>query len=159
MHERGRIDHRFVGPQAEQQFGLGDDLIADVRRRLGPGQRRAPAAQRHLEPQLIARHDLTPEPRPVDAAQVRPFGGPGVAVALKQQDRRHLRPRLQHEDRGQQRRAWEMSLEELLVDRDVLDRDDPPPGLVLRDGVNEQRRIAVAEAVEEDGDVGAHGRD
>ena len=46
-----------------------------------------------------------------------------------------------------------MSLEELFVDGDVLDGDEPPAGLVLGDRVDEQRRKPVAEAVEEDGDV------
>ena len=35
-----------------------------------------------------------------------------------------------------------MSLEELFVDRDVLDRDDAAARLVLGDGVDEKRRIA-----------------
>ena len=46
-----------------------------------------------------------------------------------------------------------VSLEELLVDRDVLDGDDAPPGLVLRDGVDEHRRIAVGQALEDRRDV------
>jgi hypothetical protein len=44
-------------------------------------------------------------------------------------------------------------LEELFVDGDVLDRDETPPGVVLGDGVDEERRLPVAVAVEEDGDV------
>ena len=140
------------GTRPEQQLGLGDDLIADVRRRLRPRERGAPPAERDLEPQAIAGHDLTAELRVVDAAQVDARVGRRV-LALQQQDRRHLRQRLEHQHAGHQRRARKMSLEELFVDGDVLDRDEPPAGVVLGDRVHEQRRIPVAEPVEEDGDV------
>ena len=50
-----------------------------------------------------------------------------------------------------------MSLEELLADGDVLDRDDAPPRFVLEDGVDEQRRIAIAEAIERLRDINRHG--
>ena len=45
---------------------------------------------------------------------------------------------------GHQRRAREMALEELFVDGDVLDGDQPPARLVLVDRVDEQRRVPVA---------------
>jgi hypothetical protein len=45
-----------------------------------------------------------------------------------------------------------MALEIFFVDGDVLDCDEPPPRLVLGNRVDEQRRIAIAEAVEEKGD-------
>ena len=70
MHDGRRIDLGAVGHQAEQQLGFGHDLIADVRRRLRARERRAPPAERDLEPQPIARHDLAAELRVVDAAQV-----------------------------------------------------------------------------------------
>jgi hypothetical protein len=41
-----------------------------------------------------------------------------------------------------------VSLEEVLVDGDVLDGLDPPPRLVLGNGVNQRRGIAIAETVE-----------
>src|SRR3954465_13699049 len=41
-----------------------------------------------------------------------------------------------------------MALEKLFVDRDVLDRNQPPARLVLDDRVDQQRGIAVAQAVE-----------
>ena len=71
-----------------------------------------------------------------------------AAGRVHQQDGRDLRQRLDHEHARHQRRAGKMPLEEILVDGDVLDRLDPPPGLVLGDGVNQRRGIAVAEAVE-----------
>src|SRR5262245_31543562 len=46
-----------------------------------------------------------------------------------------------------------MTLEEFFVDGDVLDRDDPPPRLVLGDRVDEDGRIPVTEPVEDEGDV------
>ena len=42
-----------------------------------------------------------------------------------------------------------MSLEEIFVDGDVLERDQPLPRLVLGDGVDEERGKAVGEAFED----------
>ena len=140
------------GTRTEQEIGFGDDLIADVRDRLRARERGAPAAERDLQPQPVAGHDLPAELRVVHAAQIdagvgrRPF-------ALQQQNRRHLRQRLEHQHAGQRRRAREVALKEFLVDRDVLDGDETPAGLVLGDRVDEHRRIPVAQPVEEDGDV------
>ena len=41
-----------------------------------------------------------------------------------------------------------MALEEIFVDGDVLERDDPLSRLVLGDGVDEERGKAVADAFE-----------
>ena len=50
-----------------------------------------------------------------------------------------------------------MALEEFLVDGDVLHRDDTAPGFVLGDRIDEQRGMAITEAVEESGNVSGHG--
>ena len=50
-----------------------------------------------------------------------------------------------------------VALEELLVDGDVLDGDQPPARLVLGDGVDEHRRIPVAQAIQRLRDVDRHG--
>ena len=42
-----------------------------------------------------------------------------------------------------------VSLEEIFVDGDVLERDQPLPRLVLGDGVDEERGKAVGEAFED----------
>jgi hypothetical protein len=44
-----------------------------------------------------------------------------------------------------------VTLEEFLVDGDVLDRDEAPAGVVLGNRVDERRRKPVAEPVEDDG--------
>jgi hypothetical protein len=46
-----------------------------------------------------------------------------------------------------------MPLKEFLVDGDVLDGDESAADFVLGDHVDEHRRIAVAEAVKENGDI------
>ena len=105
---------------------------------------RAPP-ERDLEPQPIAGHDLPAELRVVDAAQVdarvrrralraRAAASPPPATATRASARRASAARR------------EMPLEEFLVDRDVLDGDQPPARLVLDDRVHEQGRIAVAAA-------------
>ena len=50
-----------------------------------------------------------------------------------------------------------MSLKKVLVDRDVLVRDEPLPRFMLVDGVDEHGRMAITEAIEEYGDVHGHG--
>ena len=49
-----------------------------------------------------------------------------------------------------------MPLEELLVDGDILDGDDPGARLVLDHTVDEQRGIAITEPVEQPGNVERH---
>src|SRR6185369_4959864 len=49
--------------------------------------------------------------------------------------------------------AREMALEELLVDGDVLDGDEPASGIVLDNRVNQRGGVPVAEAVDESVDV------
>jgi len=46
-----------------------------------------------------------------------------------------------------------MTLEELLADRDVLHRDEPASRFVLRDGIDEIRRVSIVDAAEEGGNV------
>ena len=50
-------------------------------------------------------------------------------------------------------RARKVPLKELLADGDVLDRHEPDAGLVLGDGVEQERGIAVVDAIEERGKV------
>ena len=51
---------------------------------------------------------------------------------------RHLRQRLDHQDRRHHRRAGKVSLEEIFVDREVLERDEPGARLVLPDRVDQK---------------------
>jgi hypothetical protein len=50
-----------------------------------------------------------------------------------------------------------MPLEEVFVDRDVLDRDETAAGFVLRDRVDERRGIPVAESFDRLGHIDGHG--
>ena len=133
--DRRRMDADAVGHHGEQQIHFGDDLIADIRDAARLRQRRARLQQRHFEAQLIARHHLPAELRAIDAVQIharhrhRPF-------ALEHQRRGHLRERLEHQHARHQRHAGKMPLKEILVDRDVLVRDETLAGLVLVHGVD-----------------------
>ena len=119
---------------------------------LSARHRPTPRAHRHLQRQPIAGHDGQAELGVVHAAQPR-AGDRRRRRRVHEQDGRHLRQRLDHEHAGHQRRAGKMPLEEIFVDGDVLDGLDPPPRLVLGDGVNQRRGIAVAEPVERGLDV------
>ena len=135
--DRRRVDADAVGHHGEQQIHFGDDLIAHIRDAARLRQRRARLQQRHLEAQLIARDDLPPELRSIDAVQIharrghRPF-------AVEHQGRCHLRQRLEHQHARHQRHAWKMPLKKIFVDRDVLVRDETLAGLVLVHGVDHE---------------------
>ena len=151
----GRTPGRVVGNDAHQQVGFGGDVVADVRSRVRPRQPRAPRPHRHLEPQTIAWNHGQTELGVVHAAQVGAVAAPGLA-RLRQQNRRDLCQRLDHQHARHQRRARKMPLEELLVDRDVLEGDHAPPRLVLGNGVDQRGWIAIAEPVESCWDVDRH---
>ena len=68
--------------------------------------------------------------------------------AVHQQDGRDLRQGLDHQHARHHRRAGKMPLKEIFVDGDVLDRHDPAAGLMLGDGVDQRRGIAIAEPVD-----------
>ena len=140
---RGRIDPRLV-VHREHELRLRHELPSDLRGRAGAHDRTAPPIERHLELEPIAGHDLPAEFRVVDAAQRH--------AARRQQQRRHLGERLDHQHRRHQRRAGKMPLEELFVDGDVLDRHDPPTGLLLGDVVHEKRGIPGGETLDGAGD-------
>ncbi len=120
------------------------------------GHAPAPAAARHVEADAVPRHDLAPELRVVDAAQE----DPGVRLPVtrvQQQEGRDLGERLDHQHAGHQRGAGKVALEELLVDGDVLHRHDAPVRLVLGDVVHEERRVPVAQPVDQERDgIGLH---
>ena len=71
-------------------------------------------------------------------------------------ERRRLRQRLDHQHRRHQRLVRKVALEELFVDGDVLERDQPLSRLMLGDAVDEQRGKAVGEAFENVRGRGAH---
>ncbi len=110
-----------------------------------PDQRRVPPADGHLELQLVPGHDLTPELGLVHPAQEDLQAPP---LALEQQHGGHLGQRLDHQHARHDGSAREMALEELLVDRDVLVRDQAPARVVLHDGVEQVGRVAMGQAVD-----------
>ena len=95
---------------------------------------------------------MSPELGVVHAAKIDALVGT-PSVTLEDQNGRHLRERLEHEHGRQQRRAREVALKVLLVDRDVLDRDQTPAWLMLRDRVHQHGRIAVAQPIEKDRNI------
>ncbi len=118
----------------------------------GLHERTARRAERDDELQLIAGDDVLAELGAVNAAQLHAETVAAAAVTarrrIEQQQRRRLRQRLDHEDRRHQRLVRKVSLEEIFVDGDVLERDQPLPRLVLGDGVDEKRGKAVGKPFE-----------
>jgi hypothetical protein len=70
------------------------------------------------------------------------------AFTLEQQRGGDLSQRLEHQHTRHERNTGKMALKEILVDGDVLMRDETSAGLVLRDDVDEQRRVAITQPVE-----------
>ena len=58
-----------AGLAPDQEVHLGDNLIADARHADRAREGGAAPVERHLELQPVARHDLPPELRVVDASQ------------------------------------------------------------------------------------------
>ncbi len=71
MHDGVRVDLGDA-TKLEQQVRFGDHMLAHERDAVDPRQLRAAADQRHLQPQSIPGHDLTPELGVVHAAQEDP---------------------------------------------------------------------------------------
>ena len=126
---------------AEQQVGLGHDLVADDARCRAP----RPAARAAGRASLRAAAGRRGRPdggiwpcrrRAERRVGRRPARGRAAG-------RRHLRQRFDHQHTRHQRAPGKVPLEELLVDRDVLVRDEAPPRLVLQDDVEQIGRVAV----------------
>ena len=109
-----------------------------------------------LDPELVAGHDGPAEAAPVDAREVEELLLP-VRRDPEEAHARDLGHRLEDQNPGHHRVAGKVSLEELLVERDVLDAHDPLARLELEDPVHEQERIAVRQCLENFGDPEFHG--
>ena len=160
MHDRGRMN-RDPGPgvdgdaaEPHHQLRFRDDAVAEVGGAVGPRQAGPARAERHHEPQPIARHDPQSELRVVHAAQE---GAIGAGRLVHQQHGRHLCQGLDHEHPRHQRLAGKVSLEEVLVHRDVLERHDATTGLELGHRIHQRRRIAVTETLDDLRYVQRHG--
>ena len=145
-----------IGQKRHQELGFGGNLIADVRLRIGASQARPAGTDRHLEAKTVTRYHGKAELGVVDTAQVGPPRRRALGTHLSEKDGRDLGQGLNHEHARHERRSGKMSLEEFLVDGDVLDRNDPASGLVLEHRVNERRGVAIAEAFEDFRNVDGH---
>ena len=114
-----------------------------------------PTAQGDFKAQPIAWNDLLPEFGVVHAAQEHPRVRPRVAT-LHEQDRRDLGQRFEHQHAGKERRAREVSLEKLFIDRHVLDGHEPAARLVRDHGVNETDGETVVDARKDRCEVERH---
>ena len=73
----------------------------------------------------------------VDATQRDARGRRHIGL-LEDQHGRHLRERLDHQDRWHHGRAGKMSGEEIFVDREVLECGEPAARLMLPDRVDQE---------------------
>ena len=116
--------------------GSGSIASTSVALRPRPGRRRS-ATPRHAPARRARRSSVTSsrsrspgttwlaELRAVDAAQRRAVRRVVPSAACSEQHARRLGQRLDHQHARHQRRARKVSLEEVFVDGDVLDRDQP----------------------------------
>ena len=144
------------GSTASSSSASATSCVANVRRRLRLRQPRPRAAERDLEPQPIAGHDLPAELGVVDAAQRR---------RARSAARRRARGRAPTPPASAPRSSappgisgvpgkcpWKNS--SLTVT--FLNADEPGARLVLPDRVDQERRITVIDAIEERGKVDGH---
>src|ERR1700712_5641508 len=85
---------------------------------------------RDLEPQLVARQDGAPEAHAIDPGKVDDFFL-RMFKSSHHEHPAHLRHRLDDEHARHDRVARKVAAKERLVDGDVLDADNPCPGLHL----------------------------
>src|SRR5215212_7887554 len=146
-----------VGDDAHD-VGLGGELTVDVRLAVHLLDAVADADGRHGDDERVAGDDGAAEAPVVDAAEEDELVVARLQL-LKRVDGPDLRHRLQDEDAGHDGRAGEVALEEVLVDRHLLDPDDAHPLRQLDDAVNEQERVAVRQNLLDGAGVekGVHG--
>ena len=129
------------GPQSERHRAIADDLAVDAR---GAAQN-AHAAAQPLDDRLdlddVARVDGAAVADALDAHEEDELL---AVLRLRQdQDRADLRDRFREDCGREYRRLIRVVPEVALVERDILDADDPAIRLELGDAVHEQERIAV----------------
>src|SRR5437762_7042259 len=120
------------------------ELVADRRTRIELEDAGLVTLEHHIEHQLVARLDRALEACAVDADEVVD----GLVVdrlvqCRERQQRRRLRQRLEHQHAGHHRPMRKVTLEERLVDRDILDCLDALAGFHLEHPIDEQDRVAM----------------
>ena len=125
------------------QLRLGDDAVADVGDAVRARQRGRAAAR--ASPRAAADRRARPGSRnfalSTPRSQARPVGPSAACISSSVATCASVSI---ISTPGISGVAGKVPLEEVLVDRDVLDRHDAPARLVLGDRVDQRRRIAVA---------------
>ena len=129
------------GTERERHRAFDDDLAVDTRRAFQQSHAAAEPQDYGFDDDDVARMHGPPEADALDAHEK------DQALAVfrlrENHDRAHLRDRF-GEDRRRQRRRLVVAVREIpLVERDVLDADDPLVDFELRDAIDEQERIPV----------------
>ena len=152
VSRRQPLPARRLEDDDEVRFGHG--LPVHRRGRRCPRHAAVPSAECHRQLEPVAGNDLSTELGIVHATKPR---AASAGLPVGQEERRDLHERLDHEHARHQRRARKVSLEVLLVDRDVLHGHDAASRLVFRHRIHEHGRIAVRKAIENERDVHADG--
>ena len=153
VHDRRGMDARRAGLHRQQQPWLPRPAgRRRRRRRLATARvaRRRPSAtsSRRMSPGTTPRRKRPLSTPRSDTVAVEP----GASWSSRS-TRGRLRQRFDHQHRRHQRLARKVALEELLTDGEVLGGDEPASRLVFQHDVDETRREARREPVEERRDV------
>src|SRR5206468_7581898 len=132
------------------QLGLACELAVDARARAKLADPSNDADHFRFENQLIAGNDLALEAGAVNAGKIDQRSAAGLRVAgIERKERRQLGERLDDQHPRHQRIGREMSLEERLVERHVLQAADRYAGLTVEHAVDQQERIAMRKLLED----------
>src|SRR5450759_4199915 len=136
----------FNGAHGAQELGFARHHVAHAGTR-GKFHQAAPLLKYlGLEHQRIARDDGTLEARAVDAGKiVDRLVVQFLAQGLERKQCGRLRHGLDDQHPGHDGKVRKVSLEERLVDGDILERPDTFAGHELKHAIDEQKRIAVRE--------------
>src|SRR5947209_7218516 len=129
-------DHR-------REVRLGGKLAVDARSAGELAHARALLHELDLKLEQHARLDRGAELRPFDGHEVNELARAGEAERFDGEDSGGLGERLDDQHSGHDRPRGEMALEEGLVDRHRLDRDDALVRVEALDPVDEEHRVAM----------------
>ena len=149
-----RLPGRGSMTSAIRRSASAATFVADECPPVGTREPRAPRSDRDFKTQAVAGDNPQPELRVIHPAQVRARGG--AIARLGEQDRGDLRQRFNHQHPRHQRLAGKVSLKEFLADRHVLVGNHATSRLVLRHRVDEGGGVAIAQAIQNFGDVYRH---
>jgi hypothetical protein len=152
-------DESRLLPYGRQQQRLSGEFITDMDLALHSPDGGFAAQNLDGDDHLITRNNRTTQARLINSRQEGHIVFALFGSTFEQsEDRAGLRHRFNGENAWHDRRTRKMSVEERLIDRDVLQRDNSLVGIDFDDTIHQQKRIAMRKDPHDLGDAKLHFR-